>query len=104
MTALVKAGEMVLCATVDCGTPGRPFPQCDYCKQRRYCGSHCLVAVTAELIEVVRNRKASDDASPINEESLEKLRNCLVICPPCLERFQKERNDTSEGEGMKESS
>lgn len=91
---------MVLCATIDCGTPGRPFPQCDYCKQRRYCGSHCLVAVTAELIEEVINRKVSDDTS----ESIEKLRSCSVICPPCLERFQKEKNDILEGEDMKESS
>lgn len=93
---------MGICATPDCGVPGRPFPQCDFCKQRRYCGSHCLVTVTSELIEMIQKATQSNvagDEDGTNDELIEKLRHCSVICPPCLNKLRPTIEEKDDGDG-----
>lgn len=78
---------MGICATPECGTPGRPFPACSVCKQRRYCGSHCLKQIhNAETMEMVQD---SGDVQSV------ELKEGDLLCPPCVLRIQKTSNTSS---------
>ena len=73
---------MPICATENCGTPGRPFPACSLCNQRRYCGSHCLVLITSNMIDDIRERSNLQDAQ------ISRLNPGMKICPPCYEIYK----------------
>jgi len=68
--------EMPTCASPECGSIGRPFQACGRCKQRRYCGSHCLKPVKQKLFEVLDNNSSSADVS--DDVTIE-------VYPPCME-------------------
>lgn len=72
---------MGICATPECGTPGRPFPACSICKQRRYCGSHCLKQIRkTETVELVLNEDGDMQFVDLKEGNL--------LCPPCVQRIK----------------
>ena len=78
---------MGVCATPDCGVHGRPFPPCDYCHSRLYCGSHCLISLAEEFWLKMEKKK---NANLLSEEELDKMkRTCAVVCPPCYQRFME---------------
>ena len=68
--------SMGICRTPNCGTPGRPFPACSICKQRVYCGSHCLVDIHKDQLLTTTD---SDGAATF------QIKCGDSVCPPCYE-------------------
>lgn len=84
---------MVICATPDCGTPGRPFPACDLCKGRAYCGSHCLYNIPADLkahlLYLTQQPHSPLPDGLVSSHEVDALLKASDICPPCKARFQE---------------
>lgn len=84
---------MVICATPDCGVPGRPFPACDLCRQRAYCQSHCLFSIDEPLRTQLQHALEHDRDTIVtimNGESVsyDRLASAALICPPCKAQLQ----------------
>ncbi len=76
---------MPSCASPECGVFGRPFPACGRCKQRLYCGSHCLKTVQRRLFEIEDN---INQLSGNNGVAISDNDETIEVCPPCFQTAQ----------------